>query len=289
MLRTISKRFFQVVLSGVLLLAVFLPQADSEDLERSVCGYFTEPVGFFIFRSIAGFPNPDNVKAVQHVMEIHHKTKDGRVLRGYRLFHPNRKAASLRGYLLVAQGIAMLADHLLDDLVFFRDQGFDVYIFDYRGYGLSEGSSRLVAMISDYREIVSSLNDRKRGYRGRYLYGISYGGILLLNAVSKFVNYDRIVIDGTPGALEKYGCPSEYDPVRHIPKMDASRLKIISGLKDSVVGPEEMKNLIEVVKKRGGQALVHPRFGHPFKRYNSELRRDRLCEVLEFISKLRCK
>ena len=56
MLRTISKRFFQVVLSGVLLLAVFLPQADSEDLERSVCGYFSEPMGFFIFRSIAGFP-----------------------------------------------------------------------------------------------------------------------------------------------------------------------------------------------------------------------------------------
>jgi alpha/beta superfamily hydrolase len=58
----------------------------------------------------------------------------------------------------VAPGNAMLADQIMGELQFFRDLGLDVYIFDYRGYGLSQGKSRLAALISDYREIIPWLN-----------------------------------------------------------------------------------------------------------------------------------
>jgi hypothetical protein len=54
----------------------------------------------------------------------------------------------------------MLADHLVADLQPFRDPGFDVYIYDYRGYGLSAGKSRLAAIFTDYTEIVTDLHTR---------------------------------------------------------------------------------------------------------------------------------
>ena len=71
---------------------------------------------------------------------------DGRELGGYKL-----RAANPRGYLLVAQGNAMLADQMMGVLTYFRDAGLDVYVYDYRGYGLSTGKSRLQAIVSDYR------------------------------------------------------------------------------------------------------------------------------------------
>ena len=100
-------------------------------------------------------------------------TRDGRSLGGYKL-----RAVAPWGYLLVPQGNAMLADQIIGELQFFRNLGLDVYIYDYRGYGLSEGKSRLKALISDYQEIIRALN--AQDYRRRFLYGISMGGISVL-------------------------------------------------------------------------------------------------------------
>ncbi len=41
------------------------------------------------------------------------------------------------------KGNAMLADHILGEFQSFRDLGLDVYLYDYRGYGLPESKSRL--------------------------------------------------------------------------------------------------------------------------------------------------
>ena len=46
--------------------------------------------------------------------------------------------AAPTGYLLVAQGNAMLADQILGELQYFRKLDVDVYVYDYRGYGLSK-------------------------------------------------------------------------------------------------------------------------------------------------------
>ncbi len=51
----------------------------------------------------------------------------------------------------------MLADHLIGEFQLIRDLG-HVYLYDYRGYGLSNGKNRLKALVSDYQEIVSALN-----------------------------------------------------------------------------------------------------------------------------------
>ena len=78
--------------------------------------------------------SPHNIKNVRAVKPVTFTTRNGTSLAGYKLAAENPTA-----YLLVAQGNAMLADQLVADLQTFRDRGWDVYIYDYRGYGQSQG------------------------------------------------------------------------------------------------------------------------------------------------------
>jgi alpha-beta hydrolase superfamily lysophospholipase len=200
------------------------------------------------------------------------------MLGGYRLRAPGKP----RGYLLVAQGNAMLADQIMGELQVFRDRGFDVYVYDYRGYGLSGGRSRLKAMISDYREIIAHLN--RQDYRHRALYGMSMGGVVLLNAVGEKNDFSALVVDSSPSRISPLGCPEEFDPVNHLPA-DSSRIKIIGGGRDRVVRPEEMQELALAAGLRGAQVVQRAEFAHPFQDATAEIHRQRLKEVADFIAR----
>ncbi len=245
------------------------------NVETAVCGSVREPFMFWLWRSMAGSPDPKRVSHIKDLEQIHFKTRDGVELGGYKLTATNPK-----GYLLVAQGNAMLADQLVADLQTFRDLGLDVYIFDYRGYGISKGNSRLAAIAGDYAEIVSYLNTR--GYAKRLLYGISMGGIVLLNAVGRSQMYMRLVVDSSPSRISDFGCPERYDPVAHLPE-DSSRLMIISGAKDQVVAPSQMDELVRVGGSRRGRVLLDNEFAHPYQDFSDAIHRRRQNEVAAFL------
>ena len=245
------------------------------NVETAVCGSVREPFMFWLWRSMAGSPNPTRVAHIINLEQIHFKTRDATELGGYKLTATNPK-----GYLLVAQGNAMLADQLVADLQSFRDLGLDVYIFDYRGYGISKGKSRLAAIAADYFEIVSYLNPL--GYAKRLLYGISMGGIILLNAVGRSQMYTRLVVDSSPSRISDFGCPERYDPVVHLPE-DSSRLMIISGAKDQVVTPSQMDELVRVGGSRRGRVLLDNEFAHPYQDLSDAIHRRRQNEVAAFL------
>ena len=249
--------------------------AQEVDVETAVCGSMREPFMFWLWRSMAGSPNPARVAHITNLEQIRFKTRDGVELGGYKLTATNPK-----GYLLVAQGNAMLADQLVTDLQTFRDLGLDVYIFDYRGYGISKGNSRLAAIAGDYAEIVSYLNTL--GYAKRLLYGISMGGIILLNAVGRSQTYMRLVVDSSPSRISDFGCPERYDPVAHLPE-DSSRLMIISGAKDQVVTPSQMDELVRVGGSRRGRVLLDNEFAHPYQDFSDAIHRRRQNEVAKFL------
>ncbi len=165
---------------------------------------------FWLWHNMAGAANPRGITNIHGVEPLKFATRDGLTLAGYKLAADNPTA-----YLLVAQGNAMLADQLIADLQTFRDRGWDVYIYDYRGYGNSQGKSRLAAIVDDYGEIIAHLNTL--GYTKRLLYGISMGGVILLNAVGKTNLYTRLVVDSSPARISNLGCPARYDPVIHLP------------------------------------------------------------------------
>ncbi|HWQ37616.1 MAG TPA: alpha/beta hydrolase [Burkholderiales bacterium] len=255
------------MLTGLSLLAslsVFAAQTtggEPGDLEETVCGAIKEPFVFAVWSLAAGRPRPDAAATVAGatVEAFSHRTRDGRTLRGYRL-RADRPVAP-RGFILVAQGNAMLADQLLDALAPFTSALHVVHVLDFRGYGNSEGRRRLKAIVSDYREIFAAL---RADYPGEaLLYGISFGGIVLSNVIGAGARFDRAVIDSSPSRLSPYGCPERYDPVNNLPP-DASRMLIVRGEKDRVVPAADSRELAEVARLRGAQVVTSPDFGHPF-------------------------
>jgi alpha/beta superfamily hydrolase len=245
------------------------------DIETAVCGSIREPFLFWLWRRLAGSPNPNHLANIENLEQIHFKTRDGTELGGYKLFAPKPK-----GYLLVAQGNAMLADQLVADLRVFRDLELDVYIFDYRGYGMSKGKSRLAAIAGDYAEIVSYLNSLR--YARRLLYGISMGGVVLLNSVGRSQGYSRLVVDSSPSRISDLGCPESYDPVDHVPE-DSARLLVISGAQDEVVKPSQMEELIKAAGSRKSRVLQDKEFAHPYQDSTDAAHRRRQNEAAKFL------
>jgi pimeloyl-ACP methyl ester carboxylesterase len=250
--------------------------ANELDVETAVCGSFREPFMFWLWQKMAGTPKPQTSGRMSGAVPLEFTARDGIILRGYKLVAENPKA-----YLLVAQGNAMLADQLIADLQIFRDLGWDVYIYDYRGYGISQGKSRLAAIVDDYVEIVTYLNTL--GYAQRFLYGISMGGVILLNAAGSTDLYTRLVVDSSPGRISNLGCPKRYDPVTHLPN-DGARLMIISGGIDNVVSPGQMDELLRVAQSRGARILQDAELAHPYQDASAATHRRRQHEVVGFLS-----
>jgi alpha/beta superfamily hydrolase len=233
-----------------------------EVLEETVCGWYKERAAFFSWSIAAGRPKPDAWKTVTGAGPASHKTRDGRTLRGFKITGASGNTSdAMRSFMLFAQGNAMLADRSLDALKTFAIHGVDVFVYDYRGYGSSEGKRRLKAIVSDYQGIFDTL---RKAYSGRkYLYGTSFGGIVLLNIIGRGADFDKAVIDSAPSRLSVHGCPAEYDPVLNLPT-DGAKLLLISGKKDSVVTPADQAELISTAKSRGALVVIAEDFAHPF-------------------------
>lgn len=252
---------------------------NSPDPEVSVCGWPKEAFVFMMWSRFAGKPDPGRAAAVPNAEATTFRTRDGRVLRGYKLKStaPDGVAA---GTLLVAQGNAMLADQLLTSLTGFAEAGLDVYIFDYRGYGASEGRRRLQAIVGDYREMADALIASTGGKR--LLYGISFGGVVMLNVIGAGAAYDRAVIDSTPSRVSGLGCPVQYDPVVSLPD-DASRMLLIAGERDTVVPVRDSAEMVERAATQGARTEVRADYAHPFMDRDSDTHRARLELIRDFL------
>jgi alpha/beta superfamily hydrolase len=271
--------FIFVVLSAS---AVIAAETDKNmSLEQSVCG-LKEPLLFWVWSSAAGRPNARRVKELDYVKDISFPTLDGRELRGYALLTPRRDSAQAgkrKGYLLVLQGNAQLADQIIGELTSYVDAGYDVYIYDYRGYGRSNGKRRLKAMVSDVGEIIAELNS---SYDQRLVYAMSFGGILFLNALGQNIVIDRAVIDSSPSRLSTYGCPVTYDPITHVPA-DGSQLMFIVGLRDTVVTPSMSEEMIDLAQQRKAEVVIDSELAHPFMDYGMVNHRRRMAMIQRFL------
>ena len=111
----------KLYLTVLFVVTVFLVQgtklsAEEENIhELAVCGKLREPIAFWLWQRMAGHPDKTRVSHIQNIQSIEFKTRDGIILGGYKL------AASVpRGYILVAQGNAMLVDQVAADFEVFR-------------------------------------------------------------------------------------------------------------------------------------------------------------------------
>ena len=109
--------------------------------------------------------------------DVYFKTHDGVKLNGW--FFKNPTAQST---LLFAHGNAgNISDRLLK-IKFFYDLGLNVFIFDYRGYGKSEGRASEAGIYVDAQSAYDYLQSRPDVNRKRLiLYGASLGGAVVID------------------------------------------------------------------------------------------------------------
>ena len=128
--------------------------AEETQRERTTCE--GEAFTFWLWSFLAGATNPDEVLSIPNTELITFLTNDRRTLKGFRLESDHMPA---KGYVLVIQGNGWLASQLAPYLIPLRNIGLDIYIYDFRGYGLSKpGLRRFAAIIEDYQEIIDELN-----------------------------------------------------------------------------------------------------------------------------------
>jgi fermentation-respiration switch protein FrsA (DUF1100 family) len=113
--------------------------------------------------------------------EAYFETEDKKRLCGW--FVPREGAGFT---ILFAHGNAGNISHRLEKLLVFHEMGFNTFIFDYRGYGKSEGSPSEAGLYKDAEAAYSYLTEkRKIGKDSIIFYGESLGGAVLIDLATK--------------------------------------------------------------------------------------------------------
>ncbi|PLY12295.1 MAG: hypothetical protein C0628_08405 [Sulfurimonas sp.] len=265
----------------ILFLTFFIAvNLSASEREEAICGTFLEPFLFWVWSSMT--PNPDShrVAGIPFIEPSKFKTSDGKTLKGYKYISNDGYAKiSAKGYILVAMGNAMVSDQMIIMLKNFSQRSYDVYVYDYRGYGNSERNRRIKAIIEDYKEIAASLN---KVYERKLLYGISLGGAVMLNVIGSGIEYDAAVIDSAPSFLSPFGCPKRVDPVANLPE-DASKFLIITAQKDSILPESLTAPLRELAKKRGAKTFIGKEYEHPFADKSLDIHNERMERILNHL------
>lgn len=276
------------LLTGVAMAMLFATASRAEPAlpeapEVTVCGALRERLAFWSWSRAAGRPDPSRVAGIGGVEELTHRTRDGRTLSGYRLASRQPDGA-VRRTVLVAGGNAMLADRVLAAFTPLAEAGLEVVVFDYRGYGASDGKPRLLAIVGDKLELARRLAAESTAPLA--FYGISMGGIVLANVLPHLHGDawpERFVIDGSPARVSPYGCPETFDTVANLPAA-TSGIMFVGGAADTVVPLGDSEALIEAIEAGGGRVEVHPDFAHPFMDRDPRVHRARLELIRDFLA-----
>jgi hypothetical protein len=238
--------------------------------EETICGALKERFLFLIWSAITPEPDPARITAHPNIEATEFLTGDEKKLRGYKFSAHDESGDAIapKGYVLMALGNAMIADQMIGELADYAKRGFDAYIYDYRGYGSSDGKRRIKAIIEDYKEIISDLNGR---YERKMLYGISFGGIVILNAIGSGLEFDSAVIDSSPSRLSDMGCPSYIDPISHLSESFSSKLLIVTGEQDQVLDSSMTRELREKADQIGARTINGIEFAHPYMDSSNEV------------------
>lgn len=179
---------------------------------------------------------------------------DGTRLSGWWIEPPGERL----GTVLVAHGNAQNLSSHFTGFGWLARAGYEVFIFDYRGYGASQGEPTLPGAIEDTRAALNYvLQSRSSGIT---VIGQSLGGALLINALAQSANgrIELAVFDSTFASLPLAGeevlarslltwpfqwsaqllLTGKYDPILFVPSLKVPKL-YLAGSKDAIVSPNQ--------------------------------------------------
>lgn len=192
--------------------------------------------------------------------ETHFQSKDGTKLHGWLIKNRGKES---KGTVVFSHGAAGSMGHHLGFVMWLAEAGYHVLIYDYRGYGKSNGHVSRRGSIDDAKaalEFASSHPDLKS--KPLISYGHSLGGAKSIVALSesKFENLKAVIVDSSfssyrnmaqliAGKLGSSFVSDDLSPVDAIEKISPTPLLLIHGAKDPLIPTGEANKLFEAAKK----------------------------------------
>lgn len=124
--------------------------------------------------------------------EINFKNKDNLFLNSWFIPSPRNKKT-----VLFFHGNAGNISHRLEKIVFWHNLGFNLFIFDYRGYGKSQGKPEEIGLYEDARAAYDYLLEQKKlSEKEIVLFGESLGGAVAIDLATR-INASSLIAEST--------------------------------------------------------------------------------------------
>lgn len=211
-----------------------------------------------------------------------------------------------KGLILFFHGNAQNLSSHYANLVWVTDHGYDLFIFDYRGYGLNEGQPNQQGVNKDGVAALNYAHNlfKKGNYKKFIVYGQSLGGNIMGRALQDFdhnKDIDLLVFDSTFSSYQKIAfnklkkfpityvlsplayilIDDRFGSYKHLHKIKRPAL-VIHGTKDFVVEPEHGRYIYDHIgsEKKWIWPIINGRHIDVYYKHDKRYRK----EFLKFMS-----
>lgn len=206
---------------------------------------------------------------------------DGHRLHGWLL----PAAGETRGTVLFAHGNAENISTHIGSVYWLPEHGYRVFLFDYRGYGRSEGKPSIEGVVNDVQSAIAYLQTTEEAAgSGMVVYGQSLGGSVAVSAVAGLDDrrsLEGVIVDSAFAgyrdiAREKMQqwwltwplswplsllFPGQPDPVDDIARLSPLPVLVMHGTDDRIIPPAHGRRLYEAAREPRALWLL-PGTGH---------------------------
>lgn len=198
-------------------------------------------------------------------------TEDGETLHSYLMLHdPDSKDYTNKTVLILSPNAGNIGQFLPVAKHIFVNMKYNVFIYSYRGYGLSTGTASEVGLKKDADAVMKFIEKHPQlSHSSVVTYGRSLGGAVAIYITAKYGNQIAgMILENTFLNIPKviphifpflkpvsFMCTEYWDSENDIRliKPDIPCL-FLSGTEDEIVPPQHMKKLYETVGEANGSA-----------------------------------
>jgi len=191
---------------------------------------------------------------------IDFKSADGTRLHGWLI---PKRGKTAKGTVVFSHGNAGSVGHHLGFVIWLAEAGYNVLMYDYRGFGKSEGSVDRRGMVDDVKAAFAYATQRKDLDANRLVsYGHSLGGAKSVTALGEtpvkglravvidgaFASYQAMVLS-IGGRLAKSLVTDELAPKNFVEKLSPVPLLVVHGVRDEIVPISQGRQLFESARQ----------------------------------------